>query len=48
MFAGGDGREHELGPNALVVLNPGENHVIRALDDDLVFVAILHGSPWSE
>jgi len=48
LFAGGDEREHELGPNALVVLNPGENHAVRALDDDLVFVAILHGSPWSE
>jgi quercetin dioxygenase-like cupin family protein len=48
MFAGGDGREHELGPDALVVLNPGENHAVRALDEDLVFVALLHGSPWSE
>jgi quercetin dioxygenase-like cupin family protein len=48
MFAGGDGVERRLGANDMLVINPGEMHAIRALDEDLVFVAILHGSPWSE
>jgi quercetin dioxygenase-like cupin family protein len=46
MFAGGDGVEVNLGPNMLMVLNQGEMHSVRALDADLVFVALLHGSPW--
>jgi len=45
MFAGGDKHEHLLGPNALLVINPGENHSIRALDEELVFLVILHGVP---
>jgi quercetin dioxygenase-like cupin family protein len=44
MFSGGDRREQQLGPNALVVIAPGEGHTIRALNEDLVFVAILHGA----
>lgn len=43
MFAGGDGKEHKLGPHALVVLDRGEAHSIRALDEDLVFVGFMHG-----
>ena len=46
MCAGGDGQEHSIEPNALVVLNPGENHSVRALDEDLIFLMVLHGSPW--
>lgn len=42
MFAGGEGGEERLGPGAMVVFEEGEMHRIRALDDDLVFVAILH------
>lgn len=47
VFAGGDGIEHTLGPGAMLVLDPGEPHAIRAPNEDLVFVAMLHGSPWS-
>lgn len=44
-FAGGDQIETLLGPNALMVIAPGENHSIRAADEDLVFLIILHGAP---
>lgn len=42
MFAGGDGREVLLEPDALVVFDPGEMHAVRALDEELIFVAFLH------
>lgn len=42
MFAGEDGREVFLEPNALVVFDVGEIHSMRALDEELVFVAFLH------
>ena len=45
VFAGGDKQESQLGPNTLLVINPGEMHAIRALDEDLVFLVILHGAP---
>jgi quercetin dioxygenase-like cupin family protein len=45
MFAGSDGKEHLLGPNSLLIFNPRENHVIRALDEELVFLGLLHGAP---
>jgi len=45
MFAGGDGKEQQLGPNSLLVFDLGENHVIRALDEELVFVGFLQGVP---
>ena len=45
MFAGGDQHEHHLGPNTMLVIDAGEAHSIRALDEELVFVAILHGVP---
>jgi quercetin dioxygenase-like cupin family protein len=45
MFAGGDGKERSLGPGSLSILDRGEAHSIRALDEDLVFLGILHGEP---
>jgi quercetin dioxygenase-like cupin family protein len=45
MFAGGDEKEELFGPNSLLVFDPGENHSIRALDQELVFIGILHGAP---
>ncbi len=45
LFAGGDGKEAPFGPNALLIFDPKENHVIRALDEELVFVGFLHGAP---
>ena len=47
VFNGGDGREQQFGPDTLLVFDPAENHAIRALDEELVFLAILHGaSSW--
>lgn len=43
LFAGGDGQEHLVGPNHLLVIAPGEDHHIRTLDEPLVFLLILHG-----
>lgn len=45
MFAGGDEREQLFGPNSLLVFDPGENHTVRALDEELVFVGFLRGAP---
>ncbi len=45
MFAGKDGQEREFGPNSLLIFDEGENHTVRALDEDLVFVGFLHGVP---
>ena len=45
MFAGGDGKERRFGPNAMLILDPGEKHSVRALDEELVFVGILGGAP---
>ena len=44
-FAGGDKKESLLGPNTLLLIAPGESHTIRAVDEDLVFLLILHGAP---
>jgi quercetin dioxygenase-like cupin family protein len=44
LFAGGDGQEQPFGPNTLLIFEPGENHSIRAVAEELVFIAILHGA----
>lgn len=45
MFAGADGKEERFGPNSLLIFEPGEEHSVRALDNNLVFVGFLHGAP---
>ncbi len=45
MFSGKDGKEFRVSQNTLVVFEPGENHSIRALDQDLLFVGFLEGAP---
>ncbi len=45
VFAGGDGDAHTYGPNTLLIFDSGENHLIRAINEELVFVGFLHGSP---
>jgi quercetin dioxygenase-like cupin family protein len=45
VFKGDDGREQSLGPNALAIFDPGEMHTVRALDEELVFIGFLHGTP---
>ncbi len=48
-FSGGDGVEHTLGPNTLLVFDPGENHSISAQGESLVFIGFLHGAPdWQQ
>jgi quercetin dioxygenase-like cupin family protein len=45
LFSGGDEQEERFGPGALLILETGEPHAIRAEDEALVFLAILHGVP---
>ena len=45
VFAGEDGKELQLGPHGLLIFEAGEDHHIRALDEELVFVEFLHGAP---
>jgi len=46
-FAGEDGNEQEIGPNKLLVFDPGEIHFVRAIDR-LVFIGFLHGAPGAQ
>lgn len=48
MFAGADGREQQFGPNALIIFEAGENHSIRAQEEELVFVTFMHGAPGAQ
>jgi quercetin dioxygenase-like cupin family protein len=41
LFAGPDGHEQRFSPNTLLVFEPGENHAIRAVDEELIFLAFL-------
>ncbi len=45
MFAGKDAQEREFGPQSLLIFDEGENHMVRALAADLVFVGVMHGVP---
>lgn len=45
LFAGADGVELEFSSNTLLTFEPGEQHTIRALDEELVFLALLHEAP---
>lgn len=45
IFAGADGTELKFGPNTLLTFKPGEPHKIQALDEELVFMALLHEAP---
>lgn len=45
IFVGNDGNEQRLGPNSLLIFDPGERHSVRALDEELIFVGFLHGVP---
>ena len=48
VFAGGDGDTHTYGPNTLLVFDSGEKHLIRAINEELVFIGVLHGSPLAQ
>jgi quercetin dioxygenase-like cupin family protein len=43
IFSGGDNHEQRFGPGTLLVFAEGEMHAIRAEDEEVVFVAFLHG-----
>ncbi len=45
VFTDGKGEGRQVGPHTLMVFEPGENHAVRALDEPLVFVGVLHGVP---
>jgi quercetin dioxygenase-like cupin family protein len=45
MFAGGDGAEQAFGPNELLIFQAGEDHSIRALNEDLIFAVFLREAP---
>src|SRR5512141_2618814 len=45
MFVDAGGAEEQVGPGCMLLFDPGENHAIQALDDDLVFVGFLRGAP---
>jgi quercetin dioxygenase-like cupin family protein len=45
IFTGDDGIEHPQGQGKMLIFDSGEKHSIRALDEELVFLAILHGAP---
>jgi quercetin dioxygenase-like cupin family protein len=47
VFTGSDGVEQVAGANTLLVIEPGEQHTIRALEE-LVFVGFLHGVPGTQ
>ena len=48
LFTGGDGVEQEFGPNELLIFPAGENHSIRALNEDLIFTVFLREAPDSK
>ena len=47
IFTGGDGIEHTVDPNTLLIFDPGEPHIVHALDE-LVFIGLLHGAPGAQ
>jgi quercetin dioxygenase-like cupin family protein len=47
IFTGANGVERVVGPNTLLVFQPGEQHSVRAVDS-LVFVGFLHGAPGAQ
>lgn len=45
LFRGGDGEEMAAAANSMVIFENGEEHSVRAVGGELVFVAVLHGAP---
>lgn len=44
IFIGENGVEHRYGKGVLLSFDSGEKHSIRALDEELIFIALLHGA----
>lgn len=47
VFSGEDEVEHTIGPNTLLVFDPAEQHLVRAVEK-LVFIGFLHGAPGAQ
>ncbi len=45
IFTDGEGQEHAVRPNDLLVFDVAENHSVRAGDNEFVFLGILHNAP---
>jgi quercetin dioxygenase-like cupin family protein len=45
MFAGADGQEKPFGPNTLLIFEAGENHSLRAMNEEVVCIAFLREAP---
>lgn len=45
IFWGEDGVKKEVGSESMIIFKQNEVHGISALDEELVFIALLHGSP---
>jgi quercetin dioxygenase-like cupin family protein len=45
LFSGGDGQQQTFGPDTMILYEASEDHAIQALDEPLVFLAIMHGAP---
>ncbi|KAA3644207.1 MAG: cupin domain-containing protein [Chloroflexi bacterium] len=43
IFTGSDGVEQKVSTNTFLRFEPGENHSVRALDKELVFIGFLEG-----
>ncbi|MCZ2115448.1 MAG: hypothetical protein LC131_16720 [Anaerolineae bacterium] len=43
IFVDSDGAEYEFGPDTALIFDVAEDHAVRALDEELVFVGFLHG-----
>ncbi|MCC6614134.1 MAG: cupin domain-containing protein [Anaerolineae bacterium] len=43
MFSGCDGQEAAYDAGSLLILEPGETHTVRALDEELIFVSFMQG-----
>ena len=42
IFSGNDGRETECAPGSLLIFDPGERHILRARDRDLILIGFMH------
>ncbi len=45
VFRGDNGSQAVAGPGSIVIYDVDEKHSVKAGEEELVFVAILHGSP---
>lgn len=45
IFATPTGGEQTLGPNSLAIFDAQETHIVRALDEELVFIGFMRGEP---